>query len=79
MLSLVPASHHSRELLAPLSHFPAFTLVAIHEKPVLGCAPSHPFMFSLLSSPHTPCSVSHTGSEALFEIYQLLFAPVLFL
>lgn len=78
MLSLVPAPHHSRELLAPLSHFPASLWLEIHEKTVLGCAPSYPFMFSLLSSPLTPCSVSHRGSEALFEIYQQLFAPGLF-
>lgn len=34
-------------------------------------------MFSLLSSPHTPRSESHRGSEALPEIYQQLF-PCLF-
>lgn len=79
MLSLVPVPHHSRELLALLSCFPAKFLVEIHEKTVLGCAPSSSFMFSLLSSPPTPCSVSHRGSEALFELYKQIFAPVPFL
>lgn len=56
-----------------------FLLVEIREETVLGGAPSYLFMFSLLSSPHTPCSASHRGSEALSEICKQLFAPVPFL